>query len=128
MKYLSNTLAAICLLCSAACSQVPAKGEPSAPKTPDRPNIHMEGSFDSRRGVMDPISCHGFNIGYFNPSDGDRTVVCFDRLPGGGDLEISCPKKIAVEGYYEQHTIRDGGGPCKDGDLRVFYVTKWHCR
>ncbi|MGQ3012681.1 MAG: hypothetical protein ACT6QS_03180 [Flavobacteriales bacterium] len=119
------TGAFFCLL-TGALAQVNTKG--GAPATTSRASVQLSGTFDSKRGVMDDISCFGFNIGYLATAGGDYYAVCFDRLPNGSDIDVDCEAhKIWVEGYLE---IREApaGGPCRAGSREIFYVTKWHCQ
>ena len=113
MKHTLTTLLAFCLYVGSACAQTQETEE-------------RQGSFESKRGVMDKASCHGFNIGYLQAEDGTRTVVCFDRLPQGGDLRIGCENQLWVEGYTETHTGAPEGA-CPGKTLQVFYVTEWKC-
>ncbi len=87
----------------------------------------LEGKFTSKKGVMSPISCHGFNIGYLQTGSGERIVVCFDRLPNSSDLEVPESETIHVTGQYEEHTtVANDASPCPAETITVFYADGWH--
>lgn len=101
------------------------------PKTETTKQVtSFTGIYSSKRGVMSPISCYGFNIGYLTLpiKESSDVIICFDKLPGGDNLNINCGNKVYVEGYYENKTISGGGGPCPAGTKKIFYVTKWSCK
>lgn len=91
------------------------------------------GVFDSKKGVMDPISCYGYNIGYFDlytTEEAVTKVICFDRMKNGENLQVSCNEgnSITVWGYYETISLDSGTkGACSGGAREVFFVTKWEC-
>lgn len=86
----------------------------------------ISGKFESKMGVMDKISCHGFNIGYIK-SDSKSYVICFDRLANSSDLKIDC-ENIVLIGTVEEHEISgDENGVCKASKIEIFYVSEWKC-
>jgi len=95
-------------------------------KTNDHTHVHAEGKYDSKKGVMHNISCYGVNIGYLTNAAGEKTVVCFDRMENGNDLNVSC-EHIKVEGYYEEIIKEADGGSCVSGKLNVLFVETWSC-
>lgn len=90
------------------------------------------GIFSSKKGVMNPMSCYGYNIGDFklySMEETDDIVICFDRMKNGENIEINCEDQaITVWGYYENVSItRSKGSSCSAGKMTIFYVTKWEC-
>lgn len=65
--------------------------------------LQLSGKFTSKKGVKDPLSLLGYNIGELEnvvqSKSAEKVIVCFDKLPNSSDLEI--PENIKVEGYYE---------------------------
>jgi hypothetical protein len=89
------------------------------------------GYFDSKQGVMHPLSMFGSNIGYFSEMQkgGETHVVCFDRLANGRDERIG-GEPIRIEGYFEIKTkgpVAKGAQTTTNGadSENIFYVTKW---
>lgn len=128
MKYLFLSLTAICL--SLGCVNAQNDNDPEShqdlPGNNNGKAPQYTGRFYSKRGVMDPVSCHGFNIGYLRTPD-ENLVICFDRLPGGGDLNVLCEKGVWVTGYFEEHTANPNGS-CPGSVRKIFYVTEWRCQ
>jgi hypothetical protein len=89
-------------------------------------NIEIEGVFNSKKGVMHEISCHGYNIGFLKTNE-NTEVICFDKLDNSSDFEINCNSKIKVIGYFENHEVLESNGPCTAGTRKIFYVEKWEC-
>lgn len=90
-----------------------------------RHDAHLQGVFGSKKGVMDKLSCYGYNIGYLNTKNGDKVVICFDQVPESADLNVEC-EHISVGGYYKEKTA-DASGSCKGGTMKIFYVEEWKC-
>lgn len=89
------------------------------------------GIFESKKGVMDPVSCYGYNIGYFqlySTGETETKVICFDRMKNGEDIQLNCntPNSITVWGYYETINL-ESKGACSGGTREIFFVTKWDC-
>lgn len=90
------------------------------------------GVFDSKKGVMDPVSCYGYNIGYFKlytTGEEETKVICFDRMKNGAEVQLNCnnPNSITVWGYYETISLDGTKGACSGGSMEIFFVTKWDC-
>lgn len=94
--------------------------------TNKKQGVQLDGTYESKKGVMHNASCHGNNIGILTLDTDERIVICFDEMPNGKDIKIGC-KNISVEGQYRQHKIAGGEGPCKAGTLTILYVQKWYC-
>lgn len=86
----------------------------------------LDGSYESKQGVMHNASCHGNNIGILTQDTGERTVICFDEMPNGKNIRVSC-QNLHVTGNYRQHTITGGEGPCRAGTITILYVTSYEC-
>jgi hypothetical protein len=99
---------------------------PGKIRTDEHTHVHYEGTYDSKKGVMHKISCYGFNIGYLTTDAGEKVVVCFDRLDGGEDVNVTCDK-LMVEGYFEEIVKESDGGSCTSGKLKILFVEEWGC-
>lgn len=88
----------------------------------------LEGRYLSQKGVLSPISCHGYNIGYMTTDQGEKVVVCFDRLDGAVELNPECSEKMWVEGTYGESTNDGKEGPCPQSTIKLFYVERWGCK
>lgn len=95
-------------------------------KTNNPQGTQLEGSYESKKGVMHNASCHGNNIGILTQDTGERIVICFDEMPNGKDIKVSC-KNLHVAGDYRQHTIPGDNGACKGGTITILYVTSFEC-
>ena len=97
--------------------------------------VRLSGNFDSAKGRMHPLSVLGYNIGYLDGTKAgsntpQRFIVCFDRLAGGEDLDIS--GNVTVEGYFEAKKPATNPNPqlarpvgSESSTDTIFYVTKW---
>jgi hypothetical protein len=88
--------------------------------------VNLSGTYTSKKGVMDKISCFGYNVGYLQTSEKMPVVICFDRMTNGSNIKITCEGPLKVEGYYESVT-KESNEACKGGTMNIFYVTKWAC-
>lgn len=105
------------------------------PQSGQQTTVQLTGDFDSAKGRMHPLSILGYNIGYLNGTKSgsntqQRFVVCFDRLAGGQDLDIS--GHVTVEGYFEVKKREANPNPQlarpvgSEGSAdTIFYVTQW---
>jgi hypothetical protein len=96
-------------------------------KTIDYTLTNLKGKFESKKGVMNPISCYGFNIGFLKLPNGNEYVVCFDQLKNSNDLDVNCVDEISVIGEFESKTIKSNGA-CPAGTMEIFYVKDWECK
>lgn len=86
----------------------------------------IEGFFESKKGVMNTISCYCYNVGYLKTTDEKKIIVCFDRMAYQDTPECS---KISVTGYFEEHKVQEGtGSPCPGGVQNIFYVDNFECK
>jgi hypothetical protein len=86
----------------------------------------LSGTYTSKKGVMDKISCFGYNVGYLQTTGKTPVVICFDKMTNGSNIKITCEGPLKVEGYYESVT-KESNEACKGGTMSIFYVTKWSC-
>ena len=87
------------------------------------PTLELTGVYESKQGVMTPLSCYCGNGGYLTTSDEKRIAICFE---GNNDM-ISC-KNISVTGFYK--TVKNNPeptSPCKQGEMTYFKVVKFKC-
>ena len=85
----------------------------------------FQGTFSSKKGVMHPISCYGYNIGFLKTDAGETIITCFDKLSNGRELEIPS-QAIAVKGHFVTMTIEEvPDNPCESGTRKIFYVDEW---
>lgn len=96
-------------------------------KTIDYTLTSLKGKFESKKGVMHPISCYGYNIGFLKVSNGSEYVVCFDQLKNSKDLDVNCDDESSVIGDFESKTIKSNGS-CPAGTMEIFYVKEWDCK
>lgn len=92
----------------------------------NKQGVQLDGTYESKKGLMHNASCHGNNIGILTQDTGERIVICFDEMPNGKDIRISC-RNLRVVGNYREHSIPGGNGPCKTGKITILYVTSWEC-
>jgi hypothetical protein len=94
--------------------------------TAAHPREELQGTFTSKKGVMHPVSCYGYNIGFLKTEGAENIIVCFDRISNSMDLEIPS-QSIYVKGHSENKTIEAiPDNPCESGTRKVFYVEEWH--
>lgn len=94
--------------------------------TPATRVVQLSGTYTSKKGVMDKVSCFGYNIGYLQTSEKMPVVICFDKMANGSGIDVNCTGPLQVEGYYETVT-KESNEACKGGTMSIFYVTKWAC-
>ena len=87
--------------------------------------ISITGKFESKKGVMDKISCYCYNSGYLTTDKGDRIAICLEIK----DHEtIKCKEKITFTGNYEERTHGDSkNNPCPSGKMMIFIAKKYIC-
>lgn len=81
--------------------------------------ITLTGTFKSKKGVMDKLSCYCYNCGYLTTADDKVIALCFE-----GDEDIP-NGNLTVTGNYETLTIKDSDGSCGSGSREVFKVTSY---
>ncbi len=85
--------------------------------------ITLSGTFESKQGVMTPLSCYCFNGGFLTTSDAKSIPVCFDNEANNMDC-----KKIRVTGYYKTMTNNpEPTSPCPKGEMTYFGVVSYTC-
>ncbi|HLP54580.1 MAG TPA: hypothetical protein VK151_06115 [Fluviicola sp.] len=105
-----------------------SEAAPKAPKTPKAPkgpkNETLTGTYQSKRGVMTPLSCYCSNGGILTVGE-NEVKICFDKL---GKEPQDC-KTIIVTGHYETlSNDPDETSPCEKGTMEVFVVEKFKCK
>ena len=87
------------------------------------PMLELTGAYESKQGVMVPLSCYCGISGYLTTSNEKGIAVCFE----GNNNPIDC-KNITVTGFYK--TVKNNPeptSPCKQGEIRYFKVVKFKC-
>ena len=83
------------------------------------------GTYDSKTGVMNSISCYCFEVGYFTNKKGEEFPICFDEY---GE-EPDCTENLYIKGYFEDITIEpENTSPCPAGTMEIFIVTEYECK
>ena len=83
----------------------------------------IRGSFESKSGVMDIVSCHCGEGGYISSPFGDRTPICLDDM----DLSIEDGAEVTLVGDWSTSSIEpDDFSPCPNEDFEIFVVTEVH--
>ena len=81
----------------------------------------ISGTFESKEGVMDVISCHCGDGGYIHTYDGDYIPVCLDLV----EATVDDGSEIVLEGDWVISSIEpDGFSPCPSDDLQLFEVSE----
>jgi hypothetical protein len=90
---------------------------------PSEPTITLEGTFESKQGVMTPLSCYCYNSGYLTTATKKQIALCFDN-----DSDNTDCKTIRVTGFYT--TVKNNPeptSPCKQGEMSYFKVVRFKC-
>ena len=83
------------------------------------------GTYDSKTGVMNNISCYCHEVGYFTTQKGEEFPICFDEY---GE-EPTCTENLYIKGDFENITIEpEITSPCPKGTLKIFMVTEFECK
>ncbi len=83
------------------------------------------GTYDSKKGIMNDISCYCFEVGFFVATSGEELVICFEELKE----EASCSENLKITGYLKTVTISpENTSPCSAGKREIFYVTDFECQ
>lgn len=95
----------------------------SQPTTTQNETIVIEGIFESKQGVMTPLSCYCGNGGYVTTADGKQIAVCFEGL-----LDAIPCKKISIKGIYKTVTNSpEPTNPCPKGEMTYLKVLEFRC-
>jgi hypothetical protein len=94
--------------------------------------VTIEGTYESVRGVMKPLSCYCFDAGYVTTANGDEIAVCFEKNEleeaSKASEKWSCDR-IKVTGTYVEKTISSSpDSPCPAGTKRYLKVSKFECQ
>lgn len=92
-------------------------------KQPSEPTITINGTFESKQGVMTPLSCYCFNGGFLTTSDDKHIPVCFEN----NNNIINC-QALSVTGFYK--TVKNNPeptSPCPKGEMTYFRVIRFKC-
>lgn len=91
--------------------------------SPNTTSVTIEGTWESKKGVMDVVSCYGSNAGYVEDAVGNRTMVSFDQMPNGSNLNVS-GSYLKATGHYETITP-PSGGVCASDPRQIFIVESY---
>jgi len=87
--------------------------------------ITLVGTYESLQGVMNDISCYGYNIGYLTTKD-NEIVICFDEMKNVD--KVVCDKKLTVKGNYKTVKVEENfNSPCPAGEREIFMVSEFSC-
>jgi hypothetical protein len=90
---------------------------------PSEPTLTLNGTFESKQGVMTSLSCYCSNGGFLITSAEKQIPICFEN----NTTNIDC-KTIIVTGFYK--TIKnkpEPTSPCKQGEMTYFKVVSFKC-
>ena len=83
------------------------------------------GTYQSKTGVMNNISCYCYKVGNFTTEAGETIVICFDKI----DDEPTCSENLHIKGIFESITIKpEETSPCSEGTMDVFMVSEFECQ
>ncbi|MES2554773.1 MAG: hypothetical protein V4604_01405 [Bacteroidota bacterium] len=100
-----------------------SEAKPKAPKAPKKETL--TGTYQSKRGVMTPLSCYCSDGGMLSTGGETEIKVCFDKL----DKKPKDCQKISVTGHYETlANDPEETSPCPKGIMTVFVVEKFKCK
>lgn len=106
-----------------ACSTTNKKPETTAVATPTEQMLTFTGTYESKQGVMTPLSCYCGNGGYLTPKDEKRIAICFE----GNNDWMTC-KNMTITGFYK--TIKNNPeptSPCPKGEMTYLKVVTFKC-
>ncbi|KKP37328.1 hypothetical protein A2483_04545 [Candidatus Peregrinibacteria bacterium RIFOXYC2_FULL_33_13] len=118
---LNLTLTIILTITGCISSETPTQKNPG-----NNPNqtTELQGSFESIKGVMKPLSCYCYNSGYLTTGNKEKIPVCFEDK----ELDISCDQ-ISIIGTYKTKKITPNptSNSCPPGEMSIFYVMNYTC-
>ncbi|MCB9235286.1 MAG: hypothetical protein H6581_26765 [Bacteroidia bacterium] len=117
------TLTALALLLAAGCksSEKPQKTEEGRVTVSEE--LTFTGTFQSKRGVMHPLSCFCGNGGILTTEGGKQISACF-----GEKEEVERCKTMRVKGVWVNKAIDPGeSSPCREGEMEILEVKDYTC-
>ena len=119
MKHLFTYLSALSLFYSTSCKTP----QPQPTPEPNQPETTLTGTFENKRGVMDPLSCFCFNCGYVTTAKGERVAVCIAEE----NFDINCKKALLKGKYVTVKQESDPNGVCSGGTMTYFEASSVTC-
>ncbi len=84
----------------------------------------IEGTFESKKGVMNIVSCFCHNSGYLKSKTGEEIPVCISDEKA----DVSC-EKVKMTGEYVTITHeKENNGVCPATTMTYFRVSSFSCK
>jgi hypothetical protein len=116
MRHLYIYIYVLLLLSLTTCKTQQAVSNPSE-------EITLSGTYETRRGVMDALSCFCYNGGYITTAKGERIAICI----ADEGINIDC-KRVLVKGKYLTVTKeKEPNGVCAGGTMTYFEANTVSC-
>lgn len=95
----------------------------SQEKETETKEVTITGTFDSKQGVMNRVSCFCYKSGYITTKEGKRYAVCFKQV---NEEEIICNGTISVKGHFKTIEIKSNGA-CSAGKMEMLFAQSYRC-
>lgn len=117
MKSIFISILSLSLLCAASCKSKQTQASPKSEA------LTLIGTFESRRGVMDPLSCFCYNCGYLTTAKGEKIAVCITDE----GVTLDCKNVVCKGKYVTVKKDKETNGVCAGGTMTYFEASSVKC-